>query len=380
MNIAVTAIVVPLSPFHKLAGSLMAVAGNAVSFPDASSQEFDYVRFMSRSMTPRQISEETGLALRHVYRILSRDVDNTGGRPRVLSPEVKSLLIGLQQGGQMPWDISYSHALSGMGFDVSRQTVQQFFSSLGSRVIKIKPGEADKFTEENWLRLREFEIDMVGVQRKRLRMYDQTGWSFKESLSDKRRIIPGLPRPQAHSCPSTSASGHLSYFGITSIDVAKPAMYFKMYKKTKENSQNGDEHCDFLISAAKDNLFTPGDIIICDNWAPHVGRRGVKLEEYLWTYYGVILYPLPSRFSHLNSVEHCWARGKAYARAATAYMGTDSSWTDAIFSYGLQSITHADIMADMMHDGYGIEESTMNEVKQYSRRTPPLRELMRSWA
>ena len=43
---------------------------------------------------------------------------------------------------------------------------------------------------------------------------------------------------------------------------------------------------------------------------------------------------------------------------------------------GLQRITHADIMADMEHDGYAIEQRTRQVIIENSQRSPAVRDLV----
>jgi hypothetical protein len=42
---------------------------------------------------------------------------------------------------------------------------------------------------------------------------------------------------------------------------------------------------------------------------------------------------------------------------------------------GLRNITHYDVVRDMTHDGYGVEQTTMDLVTQYSRPSPLLKDL-----
>lgn len=146
---------------------------------------------------------------------------------------------------------------------------------------------------------------ITGVPSVHLKFYDQTGVTFSKLYPDTRSVFPWLPRPHPTLVPSIT-SKHYSYFAVTNLHPDKPSRYYKMYEKTKEHSQDGDEHCDFLISAARAGFFERGDIIVADNWAPHFGARGKRLEEYLLNYHGVVLATLPPRWSYLNSVEHCW--------------------------------------------------------------------------
>jgi hypothetical protein len=86
-------------------------------------------------------------------------------------------------------------------------TLRNHFNvSLKSKWKECKVTERDKYTADNWLRLQEYMAALEDVDRRRLRFYDQTGCSFKDLLTTKRRCLDkaGLPPPQQSSMTSAS--------------------------------------------------------------------------------------------------------------------------------------------------------------------------------
>ncbi|GMI01667.1 hypothetical protein TrST_g10376 [Triparma strigata] len=324
----------------------------AAATPGLPQQKYDYVRRLGLQHPISKIVEMTGLKARHVHKILSRAEGNPSRRPKSLSPECCTNLIKLQQTGQLHWDHQYSSRCEKMGTPVSRQSVSRYFHSLGSTHKKVEPKEADKFTQDNYLRLKEYELNMQNIDRSRVRFYDQTGTTYMTDLfCKKQRHIPGLPTPPPPSTGSTN-SKHYSWFGMTSLRIDKPPLFWKMYETTKGNSQDGDEHVDFFMAAAESGQLDYGDVVVTDNWAPHRSARGKELEDYLFDYYGVCMVYLPPHRSDLSPIEHCWGRAKSYARYLVAERFLDASDTKDVMEAALNRITHADILADMQHDGY----------------------------
>ena len=92
----------------------------------------------------------------------------------------------------------------------------------------------------------------------------------------------------------------------------------------------------------------------------------------MFDYYGVCMVYLPPHRSDLNPIEHCWGRAKSYARYLVAERFLDASDTKDVMEAALNRITHADILADMQHDGYGVEESTRVSVESFSKRSIPV--------
>ena len=99
-----------------------------------------------------------------------------------------------------------------MGTLVSRQSVSRYLHSLGSTFKKVEPKEADKYTYENYLWLKEYEMHMQNIDRSRVRFYDQTGTTYMTDLFYKKQgHIPGLLAPPLPSTGSTN-SKHYSFW------------------------------------------------------------------------------------------------------------------------------------------------------------------------
>ena len=342
--------------------------------PPAVHQEYDLVRALSLLMTPNQISAQTGINIRTIRRILARDVDRSAGRPTEFTPEAISHFIRLQQSGAVPRDWQYSHELGTLGCPMSMASVQSFFGQLDGEYVEINAREADKYTDANLAKLEEYKIMIGGLPRRKMKFYGRTGISCDKPYPATRRVIPGLPFPSVGTVAPTG-SKHFSYVGITSLDVRKPAVLFKMYEKTKENSHSGDEHCDFMIAAAYSGFFEVGDVIILDNWGAHTSKRGEKLGNWLLRHFGVMMLFLPPRSTHLNASELSWARGKNFVRWATGAKKVEPNDLSTMMDVGLSRVTHYDVMADMQHCGYGIEPSLLHEICAYSGPSPKIEDL-----
>ena len=111
----------------------------------------------------------------------------------------------------------------------------------------------------------------------------------------------------------------------------------------------------------------PGDIVIADNWSGHKSKIGSELRSQLADR-GIAIVYLPAKFSHLNSVEHCWRTSKCFARRVYLEFPTFSA--EILMRAGCESLTHEEILSYMMHDGYGVEDATIREVQTNSGYTP----------
>ena len=308
--------------------------------------------------------------------MLQRDFEMAPGRREVLDDVDKDFLVHLQQSGLLHWDWQYVSRLEKeRGVSVSVSVIQKLFAEkMGSKFIDVNPTEVDKWTAENWLQLQEFCHALEGVERHRLRFYDQTGLTFNKIVSTRTRHIPGMPKPRARAV-SSNATKHHSYFGMTCLRLDKPAVCWKHYPTNRENNQTGKEHCDFFLTAEREGWLDPGDIIVCDQWGGHTGARGRKLEEYMWKYCGVTFLFLPAHFSHLNSSEHSWGRSKNFAKHAVVSMNEyDASYVTTFMEAGLDNITHYDVLKDMVHDGYGVEAATVDAIQMFSSPSLKLKE------
>jgi hypothetical protein len=281
-------------------------------------------------------------------------------------------LTVLALSGLICTDQRYTRELNSMmGLKLSRSAVQKHFKSkLGSRIKQAKLNDIDKFTHDNWMKHQEYLGAMFGVERERIRFYDQTGINFSDLMGTHERHIHGVAPLPARRYPR---GVHYSFFGMTSLRLDMPAMFYKSYEAKRDNQQDGEDHMDYFLDAIDYHVLEPYyDIIVMDNWSAHVGRRGQELESFLLEDYGIPMVTLASRFSHLNTSEHSWRRGKGWARTcANECDYTDPKMARDLLGFGLSRITHADVLADMLHDGYGVEQHTIDLIKKYSHSSGP---------
>jgi hypothetical protein len=155
---------------------------------------------------------------------------------------------------------------------------------------------------------------------------------------------------------------------MTGIRLEMPPMFFKSYEATRDNQQDGEDHFDYFLDAIEAGVLQPDyDIVIMDGWSAHTGGRGQELQNFLIEDYGIPFVQLAARMSHLNSSEHSWRRSKSWARTVVS----EHDWIEqptmarTLIAEGLRRITHSDILADMMHDGYGVEQDTIDRVMKY---------------
>ncbi len=117
------------------------------------------------------------------------------GRPPALTAIDKMYLLELCDEGECGTDEEYVERLErATGNSVSVSTVQRYLTNdLVSQYRLIEYSSADKWTLKNQLRLRLFELAMDGVERDRIRFYDQTGFTGKDLLPKRVRKRKGGP-------------------------------------------------------------------------------------------------------------------------------------------------------------------------------------------
>jgi len=256
--------------------------------------------------------------------------------------------------------------LRDIGSSASLSTVQKFLTNeIVSKYRNIEYSSADKYTENNLLRLRLFELAMEGVDPRRIRFYDQTGFSGKDLLPKRVRKRKGGPdTPRQKRTTISNIHKHVSVFGLTSIRLNVPALWTKQYSSTSQNGQGTTEHVDFILSAIAEGVLERDDIIVMDNWSAHKSAAGEALRLLLREDYGIEIVFLPAKFSELNPIEHCWRTVKEYARRSRRkVMGLRPA---LYIQAGCESLTHAEILLYTMSCGYGIDEATQHEVMSTS--------------
>lgn len=227
--------------------------------------------------------------------------------------------------------------------------------------MNIDYSSSDKWTVKNLLRLRKFEIMMAGVDRSRIRFYDQTGFTGKDLLPKKVRKRKGGPdTTQKGKTTVSNVSLHTSVFGLTCLRTDKPALWAQFYSSSSQNGQGSSEHVQFFKQAVAEGVLDRGDVVILDNWSGHTSSEGEALRAWLRDAHDIVLVYLPAKFSHLNSIEHCWRTSKCWARRARR--GMPGLNPKAYMQVACEGITHAEILRYMLHDGWGVELSTRKEV------------------
>lgn len=249
---------------------------------------------------------------------------------------------------------------------MSVSTAQRFLANdLDSHYKPIDYTSADKWTERNLLRLRFFELAMKGLDRRRIRFYDQTGFTGKDLLPKRVRKRKGGPDTTKKKRTTTSnVHKHVSVFGITSIRADRPALWTKFYSSTKPNGQGTSEHLDFFMSALTQGILDRGDVVVLDNWSGHTSASGEAIRQLLREDYGIELVYLPAKFSELNPIEHCWRSVKEYARRGRRKI--PGLRPEQYMQAGCESITHAEVLLYTMSCGYGVDEGTKMEVMSRS--------------
>ena len=319
----------------------------------------------------RRVVELTGVSRKDVDRMLKGSAPPAQGRPPALSTTDKHWLMEQVELGTCNTDGQYQSLFRDTsGKTASISSIQRFLKE-NTAFKQVDYSSADKWTTRNYFRLKGFEQVMAGVERKRIRFYDQTGFSMMDLMPKRLRVkeVPGSKDkapPRKRTTPS-SASQHVSVFGVTSIDCSVPALYTKFYKSSAQNGQGTTEHVDFFISAVEDGVLRPGDVVVLDNWSGHKSKIGTELRSILREY-GIAMIYLPAKFSHLNSVEHCWRTAKSYARRA--HLEFPKFGAEVLMRSGCDSITHEEILRYMIHDGYGVEDDTVCEVQGNTSYTP----------
>lgn len=325
-----------------------------------------------RKPRQRTVAESSGFSASDVNKTINGRLRAAKpGRTPSIGPRNKQYLEVLVQSGLFGYDRSYCKAYSHItGELVSRRTMSNTLSSgLSSKTKRIvrEPASLDKFTDKNFNKLVEFTQGLWGVDRSRLRFYDQTGISSTELLPEKRRVMVGQPLPDPPPLPSSNT--HYSVFGITTLHLDIVPVYYRFFPCARRLTQNSAHHATFFKMAWQDGVLRHGDVVIEDNWAAHGGHVGQLLKQELRDQ-GIVTHPIPPRWSNLNSSEHEWRRMKSYGRLL---IDSDPSISicDASVVWAaktaLQTITHKDIMDDMKFDGYAIEPETEALVNMYSK-------------
>lgn len=321
-----------------------------------------------RRASKQVVADISGIPKTWVERMLESEAPpNRPGRPEVLGAEEKKFLTKLLDEADTYTDEEYVIKLQQhTGTVCSRPSVNHFLKhELISRYVNIDYSSADKWTVKNLLRLRKFELMMAGVDRSRIRFYDQTGFTAKDFLPKKVRRRKGGPdTTKKGKTTKSNITLHTSVFGLTCLRTNQPALWTRFYSSSAQNGQGTSEHVQFFQQAVADGILERGDVVVLDNWSGHTSADGERLRSWLRESQGIVLVYLPAKFSHLNSIEHCWRTSKSWAcRATRKHPGLDPR---AYMQVGCESITHAEILRYMIHDGWGVEVATRTAVLQNS--------------
>jgi transposase len=82
----------------------------------------------------------------------------------------------------------------------------------------------------------------------------------------------------------------------------KPLLY-----RIHEGNNNAEEFACDVESALLCGYLRPGDFLVLDNAAYHMGKENDVLEDWLWEDHGVMLIFLPPRSPEWNPIELVWA-------------------------------------------------------------------------
>ena len=187
----------------------------------------------------------------------------------------------------------------------SRSTISNYFlRAFPHRAGFVKPNLVpyDKFKIENVIRAYEYIEILLDIDPFRLVFADEKLLKGQEPFLRNVRVNPETGERPAMNPDPDFRNTH-SITGFCSIDPTKPPVVFRIH----EGNNDAEQFAMDVELAIISGYIRPGDILVLDNAAYHVGRENVVLEDWLWNNHGIFLLMLPPRAPEWNPIELVWA-------------------------------------------------------------------------
>jgi hypothetical protein len=160
----------------------------------------------------------------------------------------------------------------------------------------------DKFRAENIEKAFDYIYTIIQVDPSRLIFADEKLLKGQELFN---RLVRKDPMTGKTPCmnPDPDFRNTHSITGFCSISGDRQPVLFRVH----EGNNNAEEFARDVEAAILCGYIRPGDFLVLDNAAYHMGKENEVLEDWLWEDHGIMLIFLPPRSPEWNPIELVWA-------------------------------------------------------------------------
>jgi transposase len=192
-----------------------------------------------------------------------------------------------------------------IGSNPSKSTISRYLKTAyphSAGFVKPNMVPYDKFRQENIEKAYDYIFTILQLDPARIIFGDEKLLKGQEIFNRLVRRDPMTGQKPAINPDPDFRNTH-SITGFCSIvGDRKPLLY-----RIHEGNNNAEEFACDVESALLCGYLRPGDFLVLDNAAYHMGKENDVLEDWLWEDHGVMLIFLPPRSPEWNPIELVWA-------------------------------------------------------------------------
>ena len=187
------------------------------------------------------------------------------------------------------------------GSNPSKTTISRYLKNAfpySAGFVKPNMVPYDKFRAENIEKAYEYIYTIIQLDPSRLVFADEKLLKGQELFN---RLVRRDPLTGQKPCmnPDPDFRNTHSTTGFCSIAGDRPPVLFRVH----EGCNNAEEFALDVEAAILCRFLRPGDFLVLDNAAYHMGKENEVLEDWLWENHGIMLIFLPPRSPEWNPIE-----------------------------------------------------------------------------
>jgi hypothetical protein len=191
------------------------------------------------------------------------------------------------------------------GSNPSKATISRYLRNAfpySAGFVKPNMVPYDKFRAENIEKAYDYIFTIIQLDPSRLIFADEKLLKGQELFN---RLVRRDPMTGQKPCmnPDPDFRNTHSITGFCSISGDRLPVLFRIH----EGNNNAEEFAYDVEAAILCGYLRPGDFLVLDNAAYHMGKENEVLEDWLWEDHGIMLIFLPPRSPEWNPIELVWA-------------------------------------------------------------------------